>query len=87
MIRVCQWCRIPWEASRLDPDPYFCPRCEDKRTVWERLRGGETDGKGAAGETFIQTERDETGDEEPAIAGAGDDQRNTQADQGAGALS
>lgn|GEM_PF-4364265 len=46
MRRVCVWCGRVWEASRIDPpedQPYFCPRCEDKRLVLRNLTGGEAD--------------------------------------------
>lgn len=50
MRRYCRWCGKLWEASKLEPDPYFCPLCEEYKGVWNALRreaaeDASTDGK------------------------------------------
>lgn len=50
MRRHCKWCGKLWEASKLEPDPYFCPLCEEYKGVWNALRreaaeDASTDGK------------------------------------------
>ena len=50
MRRYCRWCGNLWEASKLEPDPYFCPLCEEYKGVWNALRreaaeDASTDGK------------------------------------------
>lgn len=72
MKRSCQWCGIVWEASKLEPDPYFCPRCENRRTVWERLRGGERD----VG-TSREEDKDAGSDQTVVDTGASDNEGTT----------
>lgn len=51
MRRYCRWCGKLWEASKLEPDPYFCPLCADYESVWHALRKEAPTDASTAGET------------------------------------
>lgn len=49
MRRRCVWCGEYWDASAVEPpmtEPYFCPLCDGRQALWDKLRKNEGDAYG-----------------------------------------